>query len=236
MRSFYLLLIPLLAMAQDAPRLFYSKNFPGSQPPYTEIRLERDGRVEYREAPDEENPVVYRLNRQEVDAVFALADKLDHLKRELESGLKVARMGDKVIRWEQGAEKHEAKFNYTQDADGAALYDWFERMCESALYNIDLERAAKYDKLGVNQAILKLEAAWDRRRLVAVDQYLKMLDRVANNESYLNMARERAAKLAAIFRNPPPEAGKSAARPEGARDGKTNGGASSAGHPDGGQE
>lgn len=212
----------LAAMAQDTPRLFYSKTFPGSKPPYSEIRLERDGRVEYREGPDEDNPVVFRLNEKEAEAVFGLSEKLDHLKRELESGLKVARMGDKVMRWERGAEKHEVKFNYTLDADGAALYDWFERMCESAIYNIDLERAAKYDKLGVNQAILKLEAAWDRRRLVAVDQYLKLLDRVAKNESYLNMARERAAKLAEVFRNPPAEAEQAGVKPE--QNGKTDGG------------
>ena len=226
MRSLILLLIPVLAAAQDAPRLFYSKTFPGSTPPYTEIRLERDGRVEYREGPDEDNPVVFRLQRQEVDTVFALSDKLDHMKRELESGLKVARMGDKVMRWEQGAERHAVKFNHTLDADGAALYDWLERMCESGLYYVDLERAAKYDKLGVNQAILKLEAAWDKRRLVAVDQYLKLLDRVAKNESYLNMARERAAKLAEIFRNPPPEPEKAGAKPQGAQSGKANGGRS----------
>jgi len=69
-------------------------------------------------------------------------------------------------------------------------------------YYFALERAAKFDKLGVNQAILKLEAAWTggagRRRSV-----LPLLDRVAKNESYLNMARDRAAKLAAAFREPP---------------------------------
>jgi hypothetical protein len=235
MKFLLFFLLPLLAAAQDAPRLFYSKTFPGSQPPYMEIRLERDGRAEYREGPAEDNPVVFRLQPKEVEAVFALSDKVDHLKRELESGLKVARMGDKVLRWEQGAEKHEVKFNYTQDVDGAALYDWFERMCESAFYYIDLERAARYDKLGVNAAILKLEAAWDRRRLVGVDQYLKLLDRVAKNETYLNMARERAAKLAEVFRNPPPEPDKGG-KAEGADKGKANGGKSDAGNPDGGKK
>ncbi len=92
-------------------------------------------------------------------------------------------MGDKLLRWQHGAEKHEAKFNYSADPDAQAIHDWFERINESALYFIDLERAAKYDKLGVNSALLKLEAAWDRHRLVA---------------------RERAARLAANFRNPPP--------------------------------
>lgn len=204
MKYLLALCLPWLALAQDAPRLFYSKTFPGSKPAYQEIRLDREGRVEYREGPAEEDPIVFKLTQEEAEAVFGLSDKLGHFDRELESGLKVARMGEKVMRWEKGAEKHEVKFNYSLDVDAQALHDWFERMCESAQYNIDLERAARYDKLGVNQAILKLEAAWDRKRLVGLEQYLKMLDRVSNNEAYLNMARERAQKLAALFRDPPP--------------------------------
>jgi hypothetical protein len=204
MKYLLALCLPWLALAQDAPRLFYSKTFPGSKPEYQEIRLDREGGVEYREGPTEDNPVIFKLTPEETETVFALSDKLGHFDKELESGLKVARMGDKVLRWEKGAEKHEAKFNYSMDLDAQALHDWFERMCESAQYNIELERAARYDKLGVNQAILKLEAAWDRKRLLGLDQYLKMLDRISNNDSYLNMARERAQKLAALFRNPPP--------------------------------
>ncbi len=204
MKILLALLIPFLAVAQDPPKIFFSKTFPGSRPAYMEVRLERDGRAEYREGPDEDNPIILKLTKDDADTIYALADKLDHFNRELESGLKVARMGDKLLRWENGAEKHEAKFNYTMDPDGQAIYDWFERINESALYFIDLERAAKYDKLGVNQALLKLESAWDRRRLVALPVFLPLLDRVDKNESYLNMARERAARLAAIFRNPPP--------------------------------
>jgi len=206
MKILLALLLPVLAFAQDAPKIFFSKTFPGSRPAYMEVRLDRDGRAEYREGPEEDNPVVLKLSKEDTDAIFALADKLEHFGKELESGLKVARMGEKLLRWEQGAEKHEAKFNYSADLDAQAIHDWFERINESALYFIDLERAAKYDKLGVNSALLKLEAGWDRHRLVALPLFLPLLDRVDKNETYLNMARERAARLAALFRNPPPAA------------------------------
>lgn len=206
MKILLALLIPLAAAAQDAPKIFFSKTFPGSRPAYMEVRLDRDGRAEYREGPDEDNPIILKLTKDDADAIYGLADKLDHFKRELESGLNVARMGDKLLRWENGAEKHEAKFNYSADLDAQAIHDWFERINESSMYFIDLERAAKYDKLGVNQALLKLESAWDRRRLVALQLFLPLLDRVDKNETYLHMARERAARLAATFRNPPPPA------------------------------
>jgi len=195
-----ILLLAFLAMAD--PSMMLSKKFPGSKPEYAEVRISMDGQVEYRESP-EEDPYKFKMSAEDTAAVFQLAEKLDKFKRELESGLKVARMGEKTFRWEQNGQTSEVKFNYSTDVDAQALLDWYERMCESAYHYFDLEKAAKFDKLGVNQAILKLEAAWDKKRLVAVDQYLPLLDRVAKNDAYLNMARERAARLAAAFRESP---------------------------------
>jgi hypothetical protein len=189
------------------PRLFLSKRFPHSTPEYAELRIERDGRVEYRETLDEE-PLRIKLTREEANAVFDLAEKCDRFRKPLESELKVARMGEKLFRWEDGDEKHEVKFNYTIDPTGQALLDWYEKIVESEMYLIDLERTARYDVLGVNQSLLQLEAGYDRKRLVSVEQYLPMLDRIAKNDKYMNMARERAARLAEALRAvPAPKAG-----------------------------
>ena len=46
-----------------------------------------------------------------------------------------------------------------------------------------LKRTIRYDKLGVNAAILQLEITLDKKRLVAPEQFLPMLDRVIKNES-----------------------------------------------------
>jgi hypothetical protein len=60
--------------------------------------------------------------------------------------------------------------------------------------------------LGVNQALLRLEAWWDRKRIVAERQFLPLLERIRKNESYLHMARQRAAALADAFRGEAPKA------------------------------
>lgn len=191
---------PMLAAAGSGPRLFYSKAFPGSAPPYMEVILDKQGRGEYREAPNEEDPLVFQLDEADVKQVFDLASALSHFQNPLESGLKVAKMGEKTFRWEDGPARHEQKFNYSLDENARLLQDWFEKMTESALHRINLERTARFDRLGVNKTLLQIEAAWDKKRLVAVSQFLPMLDRVAKNESYLHMARERAAALADAFR------------------------------------
>jgi len=186
--------------AADAPRIFWSKSFPGSVPPYVQVTLDRAGNAEYREAVDDDQPLKFKLTEAETAAVFDLADKVDHFKHPLESPLKVAFMGKKTFRWEDGAEKPEVTFNYSEDLAAQALLDWFEKMSESAQERIDLERSAKYDRLGVDKALRNLMAAMDRKRLVGMEQYLPMLDRIANNESYMHTARTKAAELAEEIR------------------------------------
>lgn len=192
-----------VALAQDAPKLFYSKDFPGSTPAYMEVQLSENGEVEYREHAGEESPVTFKLSAGQAAEIFGLAAKLSHFEGKLESGLPVARMGEKTFRWTKGGQSKQQKFNYTQDLDAQALQDWFERICESAGRFIDLERTAQFDKLGVNRSLLLLEAAWDRGRLVGPELFLPLLDRISQRTAYLNMARERAGKLAHVFRNPP---------------------------------
>ena len=205
------LLVLMLSVAAWAGegKLTFMKVFPGSSPAWVKIVVEKNGQCVYSEAEDDTQPLTIKLNEAEVGAMYGLAEKLGWFTKTLESGLPVAKMGDKTFRYEGEGKTQEQKFNYSADPDAQALADWFERISESERYLLELERAARFDKLGVNRVILQIQAAYERKRLVAVDQYLKWLDRVTKNESYLNMARERAARLAETFRNPPPpEAGK----------------------------
>lgn len=183
------------ALAAADPRVVFTKSFPGSVPAYVEITVEKSGQTVYKEAPDDTNPITVQLLNADRDAIFALADKLDHFARPLESNLKVAFMGKKTFRYED-ATTHEAQFNYSVDPDAQALLDWFEKIAESERGFIELERSVKYDKLGVQNALILVEAARDQKRLIAPQQFLPLLDRVAKNESYLRMARDRAAVFA----------------------------------------
>jgi hypothetical protein len=111
-------------------------------------------------------------------------------------------MGIKTLRYEADGESKagEVKFNYTENLDARALSEWFERIGDTERGLIALENAARFDKLGVQEAILRIEIIRDQKRLVAPEQFLPMLDRVAKNESFLHMARERAAALADSIR------------------------------------
>lgn len=199
-----ILLFASVLLAGDGSRLVYSRSFPGSVPAFMQVILDKAGNAEYREAEDDELPVKFQLSAADTQAVFDLAGKLDYFKHPLESPLKVAFMGTKTFRYENGDQKSETKFNFSEDAAARDLQDWFERMAESAEYHIDLDRTAKYDRLGVVKSLTLLESAFERKRLVGLDQFLPTLDRIAKNESYMHTARARAAEIAEAIRNPKP--------------------------------
>ena len=192
--------------AQDAQRFFYSKSFPGSVPAYVQVTLEKNGEAVYREAPDDDLPLQFKLTDAETAEVYALVEKLNFFKRPIESGLKVAFMGTKTFRLEKAADKSEVQFNYSEDPSARLLWEWCERMTESAQHRIALDRAAKYDKLGVVKALNLLGSAIERKRVVGLEQYLPTLDRIIKNESYMHTARARASEIAEFIRSGVPPA------------------------------
>ena len=195
-----LFLAAISVWAADAPRLSFTKSFAGSIPPFFAITVEPNGAATYNESTDQDNAEPMQLEPRAAAEMFALADKLEHFKKPLESGAKVANMGMKTLRWEDGGQASESKFNYTASEDAKQLSDWFERIAESTRLLLELRRATKHDRLGVNAAVLSIQILWNNRRLVGTPQLLPLLDEVAGNEVYIHMARERAAQIADAIR------------------------------------
>ncbi|MCW5965986.1 MAG: hypothetical protein KIT83_18245 [Bryobacterales bacterium] len=96
----------------SAERLTYTKNFPGSNPAFQQLILNRAGESVYKEAADDPDPVNFILPDKITNQVFDLAKELGYFRNPLESGLNIARMGEKTFRYE-GAETHTQTFNYS---------------------------------------------------------------------------------------------------------------------------
>jgi hypothetical protein len=189
-----------LAYAQSTPRVVYTKSFPGSDPEYVAITVDRSGMVTYKETPDDD-PDTFQLEPNFTDKIFDLADKLDHFKKPIESSLKnIANMGAKTFRWEDAGATAEAKFNFSTDPSAKDLWAWFESMTDSERAYLELKRTVRHDKLGVNDALLKITDLWTDSRLVGTPQFLPLFDRVAGDDTYIHLARQRAAELAEAVR------------------------------------
>jgi hypothetical protein len=194
MKSLALLAVATLAIAGDSARVVYIKSFPGSTPAYVEIAIDRSGAATYKETADDD-PETFVLEADSTGQIFELAARLDHFSHPIESGLKVANMGAKTFRWEEGDRKSEVKFNYSVDENAKSLHDWFERITETERLMVIFRRAVRHDKLGVNDALMNIQSAWDRKTLTGAEQFVPLLNQVASSDIYIHMARERAARL-----------------------------------------
>lgn len=183
-----------MAAAASAADIVYTKDFPGSTPAHVHITLSENGQVAYQEAEDEE-PVLFQLEEPIRAEMFRLAGDLEHFDMTLESGLKVANMGKKTFRWVDGETLAEATYNHTNEKEAQQLQADFDHIAESETLLFALQRAVRYDRLGVHDALLKIESSWKNKRLVGTSQFLPLMQQVRDNEAFLHMARERAARL-----------------------------------------
>ena len=199
-----------LNAAPDA-KLAFTKSFPGSTPAFESIELQTSGDLVYQESTNDSQPVRAKMNTADAVVLFTLAEKLGYFKTPLESGLKVANTGRKIFRYvdANGAVTQQV-FNYSTDPAAQQLLDRFEQIGATERAYIDLDRTMHFDKLGVNDSLATIESLWLRKQLAAPDQFVPLLTRIANHESYMHLVRERAAKLKDEFTAPPVAAQQSA--------------------------
>ena len=201
----------LIALASCAPllaapaKLSYTRIFPGSTPDYFCVNVDRSGNLEYKESPTDNNPLTAQLPDVDVTALFAMAEKLNYFKQPLESGLKVANTGKKTFRYDDGtAPATETTFNYSQNETAQQLQERFEQIAATERAYIELERALRYDRLGLNDALAQVESLWLHKQLAAPKQFVPILTRITTRESLMHLVRDRAARLKDEFEAAPP--------------------------------
>jgi hypothetical protein len=189
--------------AQPQGHLFFIKSFPRSVPAYFEVDLKATGEATYRESPEEADPLKFVLRPEETASIFSLAQELDYSAAPARNERKVAFTGDKTIRFEDSAgARRETKFIHTEDPHAKDLVVWFERIAETERHLIELERTAQFDRLGVNKTLLLFQASYDKGRIVAGDQFLPILKKIASGSKYVHIARARAASLVQSIESP----------------------------------
>lgn len=134
--------------------------------------------------------------------MFALAAELKHFAgADLDVKRRLANLGEKTFRWEQGTEVHETTFNYTLNAAANQLMQIFEGLARQQGDLATLERRMKYDRLGVNDALLEVEYDLNRSLLPEPQRLLPLLDQIVNDSHFVEIARERARALAGQIRH-----------------------------------
>jgi len=198
-------LLPLPLFSSSVATLTYRRIFKSSLPEYIEIKLCEDGTGSYdiRQLDEAANPQPFEAGAPLRARIFELAAQLDYFRNlQLDIRRRVAYLGDKTFRYERGGEAHEVNFNYTINATANQLMQIFEGLARQQEHLTKLRRRMRYDRLGVNEALLQLEADLNRKALPEPERLLPVLEQIANDPRFVEIARQRARSLAERIRNP----------------------------------
>jgi len=206
--SFFLFLFLFAGVfAQASPaKLTFRRVFPSSTPEFIEISVRDDSDAatyEIRQLSDDPGASPFQVGAPLRAKMFALAADLHHFQNlDLDVHRKIANLGEKTFSWEQGVEKHQVKFNYTLNTSAAQLLQIFEGLARQQEHFDLLTRRLRYDRLGINDALLDLESDLNRGLLPEPQRLVPLLDQIGADEKLVQIARERARNLADRIRHP----------------------------------
>jgi len=193
--------LALAAAAQEAgspsgPTVVFSKDFPGSVPPYYSVTVRESGAAVYRTDPADDAPIEFRLPSEVTAEIFPLARKLSLLQgAALESKRRVANMGRKTLEYHNGAEHSTASFNHTEVPEALALLGLFERISQTQQHALRLQYLIQFDRLGIVKALLQLETDLDHGRLVGPALLVPVLEQIVRDRAVVQLAKGRAAQI-----------------------------------------
>jgi hypothetical protein len=197
------LLFPVARPSPGGATITYRRVFKGSSPEFIEVKVSDQGKATFdiRQLNDDADPEPFEVGPAVQKKIFELAGELNYFAvQNLDIQKKIANLGQKTFRYENGAEVHETSFNYTLNPNATQLMQIFEGLARQQEDLVLLQRRAKYDRLGVNDALLQFESDLEHRLLPEPEHLLPVLDQIAADSHFVEIARTRARALAERIR------------------------------------
>ncbi len=188
----------------QAGTLTFRKVFKSSYPEFVEIKVNANGAGTWdiRQLDDPANPQPLQISQPLAHKMFDLAAQLHDFEGvNLDVHRRIADLGQKTFRYQNGSEIHEVSFNYTINGTADQLLAIFDGLQRQELDFSDLERTMRYDHLGVNEIINRIQGDLKNKLLPEPQALLPALDEVAKDSDLLDMARQGARAIAEEIRN-----------------------------------
>lgn len=199
--------VPAGGQSSAGATLSYRKVFKDSSPEFVEIKIRESGSgtIDLRRIDEEPDPEPLDVSPQLAAKMLELAADLGHFRNaQLDVRRRVANLGEKTLRYERGSEAYETTFNYTVNPTAQQLMQVFEGLVRQHEHLTVLNRRIRYDRLGVNDALLRFEVDLNRKIIPEPERLLPTLEAIANDTRMIEMTRHRARMLIERIRNSRP--------------------------------
>jgi len=186
-------------VSSQTAKVTFRRVFQGSSPEYIELCIWDDAKTatyEIRQMDDDPGSAPFEVGDALRSRIFGLTAQLQNFQGlDLDVHRKIANLGEKTFRWEQAGVSHETKFNYTLNPAAAQLLQIFEGLARQQEHYELITRRMRYDRLGIYDALLQFESDLNRGLLPEPQRLLPLLEQIANDAKYVDVARKRAQLL-----------------------------------------
>ena len=183
----------------------YRRVFKSSVPEFIEIRIQENSTAatyEIRQLDEDAGATPFEIGPALRGKIFQLVSELHHFKGlDLDVHRKIANLGEKTFRWDAGTESNQVKLNYTLNSAATQLLQICEGLARQQELIELLQRRIKYDRLGVNDALLQFENDLSKSVLPEPERALPLLDQIASDPRFVEIARQRSRALAERIRH-----------------------------------
>lgn len=186
-------------------RITFELNWPSSDPQSYTITVDSDGRASYRSQPHENGgsaaaepyELTFKMTDANCERVFELAKTLNYFQGNLDykGKLRVADTGKKTITYERDATRNSTVYNWSERKELMELTTMFQRMSMAFEFGRRMAYARRFDRLGVNDELKRLEQMYDQGEVLEIQAIAPVLQKVADDRGSMNMTRQRALRL-----------------------------------------
>ena len=187
------------ASGASGATLIYRKIFKSSSPEFMEIKVWRNGAGQYdiRQLDDQAEPQPFEVHPALAAKLFEMAATLKNFDGvDLDVKRRLANLGAKTLRVEDGSRASEVTYNYTLNPTAQQLQVIFEGLGRQQEHANLLQHRLRFDRLGVNDALLKFEVDLNRKAIPEPERLLPILEQIAADTRVVEIARHRARAIA----------------------------------------
>lgn len=190
-------------VTEDGPTVTYEQKWPVADPSWYQITVSSTGEAKYTSKghtkEGEEDAAPYTLNfvtsAENRNLIFQLAQDLNRFGGNFETKAKVAQTGQKTLTFRDGSKESSTTLNYSDNPQMNQLIAVFQKMSSTFEMAQKLDFDIRFDKLGLDRDLKALEREDHDNQLAELQVIAPTLERIANDNGVMNIARQRARRL-----------------------------------------
>ena len=209
----WLTLLPFSAAAQNSldpgnmraavSTITFELSWKASDPQWYEISVDQNGQATYQSQakadanqPKAEPYTLHFIMSQGTRTkIFQIAGALHDFNGNFETRAKIAQTGQKTLTFRQGDRENKTTLNYSDNPQMNEVIGLFQRMSTTFETAQKLDYDMRFDKLGLDRDLKSLVQLDKDNQLAELQVIAPMLERIANDDSVMNIARQKAKLL-----------------------------------------